>query len=245
MRKVYHCLRSAVDDYLPRVCLLCHELIKEASPGICTACMDLLPPHHGGCQICGCPLVKTASTRCGACMVNPPAYDHVYALYTYQAPVSQLIYRMKYGHDFACLHAIGELMADKGQCSRHFSAYSDDWAFLAVPLHRRRLSQRGFNQSLELAKHLAKVSQMPLLQKGCDRVRETPSQTGLTAKQRKKNVAQAFSINIRPPAHVVLVDDVMTTGATVDALAAAIKRAGAQRVSVFVFARAHLDYFGS
>ncbi len=124
--------------------------------------------------------------------------------------------------------------------ARHLAETSElPECIIPVPLHHNRYRQRGFNQSIEIARHLSRQLSIPLDLSSCIRNRDTTHQTDLPAKQRRKNMRQAFSVlNPMPYQHVAIVDDVMTTGATASALAAALKKHGVNRVDVWVCARA-------
>ncbi|HEY0504336.1 MAG TPA: ComF family protein, partial [Lysobacter sp.] len=157
----------------------------------------------------------------------------VHAACVYAAPIDRLLLRFKFHHHLAAGGLLAQLMAQALA-----SAPRPD-ALMAVPLHRARLRRRGYDQALELARPLARALQLPLRDDLLRRVRATPAQSRLDAGARRRNLRDAFAVRggVELPAHVALVDDVMTTGATVHAAAAALHRAGVARVDAWVCAR--------
>jgi len=139
---------------------------------------------------------------------------------------------MKYGEQLALAKPFAHLLTKQIDTD----ALPD--AIIPMPLHPAKLRERGFNQSVLLAKYSAGKLQLPLLKNACQRVRNTPPQSALPWKERKKNVRNAFHFNVDLSGkHVVLVDDVLTTGASLNALAAAVKKRGASKISTWVVAR--------
>lgn len=152
------------------------------------------------------------------------------AVFSYQFPVDKLIQEFKYRHHFALANAFAE------QLARCITVRPD--CLVAMPLHPTRLRERGFNQSHELAKCLAQRLDIPLLPHACQRVRDTAPQASLKWKERSKNIRHAFTCNeeVRGK-HVAVVDDVITSGASLNELATALRKAGASEVSNWVVAR--------
>lgn len=173
----------------------------------------------------------TEGAICGRCLKQPPAFDATTALYRYDYPLDRLVHRLKYGADFAVAHAFAA-------CALRAMPRPAVDLVVPVPLHAARLAERGFNQSLEIARPLARAWQCELATRQVGRTRATQDQVGLPWRERKKNLRNAFSCGVRlDGAHVLLVDDVMTTGATLDALAQCLRGAGAAAVSNLVVAR--------
>jgi ComF family protein len=172
---------------------------------------------------------------CGYCLEVPPTYDEAVAIIEYVEPAAGMIQRLKFGGDLAYARSLGKLMAI--ELARR--VINRPQMIIPVPLHPSRLVARGFNQAVELARPLAQHFGMPLDRSACARVRATGEQSRLNAVERRTNVKNAFRV-IRPliGADVAVIDDVMTTGSTLDAMAQALKRAGARRVAVWVCARA-------
>lgn len=216
----------------PPVCLLCR------APGagdldLCPGCRGDLPWFGHGCPACARPLPSGAGPLCGACLKRPPPFDATHALFHYAAPVDRLITGLKYRGRLSHARLLGELWAS------HAPVTDPPDLLLPVPLHPERLRERGFNQSLELARPLSRRLGIPLQPGLMKRVRPTRAQQGLKGKERRRNVRAAFEIAAGTvPAHVAIIDDVMTTGSTVGEMAKQLKRAGAERVEVWVLARA-------
>ncbi|WP_416172312.1 ComF family protein [Actimicrobium sp. CCC2.4] len=175
------------------------------------------------------------------CLRNPPAFDATIVATDYQAPVDQLVRALKFGAALPLARLFGDLLND-ALCA----AVPDrrDWPDLIapVPLGPQRLVERGYNQALEIARPLARSLTLPLSPQLLVRVRETEAQAAMPARQRHKNMHAAFVVPALAMAsvdgrHVGVVDDVMTTGATLHEVAATLKRYGARRVTNLVFAR--------
>jgi ComF family protein len=174
-----------------------------------------------------------AAVPCGACQQKPPTFDRAIAALRYDAPVDRLIVNLKYNGRLNLARALATLLAD-----RIAPADAPD-VIVPVPLHRSRLRERGYNQSQELARVLAQRLARPLAPRLATRVRATPTQTSLPLEQRARNVRNAFAVTDDIDGlRVAIVDDVMTSGHTVNALAKAMRRAGAKEVCVWVVARA-------
>lgn len=220
-------LTRALDWLIPPECVLCRR------PGwpsrLCDGCHDELPWQRAGCRICAAELPEAGV--CGACLRRPPAFDATVAVFRYAHPVDRLIQALKYRHDIAVAGALAQRMAEQSQ------ALCFD-RIIPVPLHRRRLAERGFNQSVMLAKGVVREHGIPLDLSSVVRARETPPQAGLGLKERRRNLRRAFDVRRRlDGASILVVDDVMTSGATLDRLAEALKAAGADRVTNLVCAR--------
>lgn len=219
--------------YPPR-CVLCQR------PGLpqldlCANCHQALPFIARACQQCALPLAAAShdSTRCGRCLKKPPMFDASLSALRYQGAVVGLVTGYKFHDRLLYSRLLAELLLPK-----ILRGPLPD-CIIAVPLHQRRLRARGFNQSHELGKIIAARLQLPLLSHAVVRTRDTPQQTGLDARQRRKNIRGAFEV-VQPLdyQHVALVDDVVTTGSTVNELARVLKKAGAQTVTVWSIARA-------
>lgn len=178
----------------------------------------------------------TDSQLCGHCLREPPAFDRTVALFTYAFPVDALIQALKYGHRLDLVRALAAPLAQ-----RTASAPRPD-VLIAMPLHPHRLRERGFNQAMELAKIIARQLDIPLLPQGAERIRATTPQVDLPWKERAINLRGAFSSNLDLTGkHVALVDDVMTSGASLHELALALRRQGASEISAWVVARTLSD----
>ena len=222
-------LCRVVDFLLTQDCLLC----AAASDGeiLCSACAADLPRLSA--RICPrCALPTPQGEVCGRCLAHPPAFDTTLAAYRYDFPVDKLIQSLKYGHRLALAPYFG----------RQLTALAAPLAadvIVPLPLHRERLRQRGFNQALELARPVARACRLPIDASSCQRTRNTPAQAELGLRERAANVRNAFDCSATfGGKRVILIDDVMTTGASLDECAGTLKRHGAVRVDVLVLARA-------
>src|SRR5690606_28585555 len=227
--------RRLLGGLWPARCLACAE---PGRPGrdLCDACLGALPWNRHACAHCAIPLPAVASAgpqACGACLRKPPPVQATRAAFVYAAPLDRLLPRLKFHRDLAAGRLLSQLMVQA------FADAERPQALLPVPLHRARLRERGYDQALELARPLARALRLPLLPDALRRTRATVPQSRLDATHRKRNLRGAFAVapRARLPAHVALVDDVMTTGATLHAAAAALRRAGVARVDAWMCAR--------
>lgn len=173
---------------------------------------------------------------CARCVAAPPAFDACFTAARYAPPVDQLVLALKFRANLPLAAAFARRLI----AAVPRAALADADLIVAVPLSAGRLAERGFNQSLEIARPLARAWQLPLPLDACVRVRETEPQATLPLRQRRDNMRGAFAVTQRGAVagkHVVIVDDVMTTGHTLDALADCLKRHGAARVTALAFAR--------
>ena len=214
--------------------MLCGAAIKagEADQPICGACAASLPRLPGlRCPVCALP--TPGGETCGACQRKAPNFDATLAPFIYAFPVDRLAQALKYQHRLALAGWLGLQLA--AELARH--GVRPD-LIVPMPLHPRRLSQRGFNQALELARPLARLSGLALDWRLVERNLDAPPQASLPWKARRKNVKGVFLCPGNPAGlHVLVVDDVMTTGATLDELARSLKARGAARVTNLVVAR--------
>jgi ComF family protein len=216
---------------LPTRCLVCREP-GIAGRALCGACTAVLPWMPHACDRCAQPL-PAGDPRCGACLRRPPPLDAVVAAFDYRFPVDRLLPRFKFHRDLAAGALLGTCLAEATA-----DATRPD-ALVPIPLHIARLRTRGYDQALELARSLSRRQGLTLRTDLLQRVRATAPQSRLDARARRRNVRHAFAVAALPdmPAHVVLVDDVMTTGATLHAAAAVLRRAGVARIDAWVCAR--------
>jgi len=232
--KVNGWFECAQNWWFPPVCVLCGDDGEERRD-LCRGCADDLPFVKVVCVQCGAPLPMPGT--CGHCQRRAPAFDRTVAAFHYASPLDALIKRLKFNGELSLARLLGELMAER---FGEFETDSPD-VIVPVPLHVQRLKERGFNQALELARPIAERLGVPLAWRHVARIRATDPQADLPAKLRYRNIKGAFAVAPGFAArHVAIVDDVMTTGYTVNELAATLRRAGVATVSVWVCARAAL-----
>ncbi|MBK5508939.1 ComF family protein [Pseudomonas sp. TH15] len=228
---VYICLKNVQN------CLLCDEPADAEMP-ICVACETELPWLGDQCITCALPLAAAGLT-CGECLLEPPAFEQVAVPWRYGFPVDSLITRFKHNAKWPFGHLLADVLGQYLQ-HRFDEGLPRPDALLPVPMTTKRLRQRGFNQAAMLARWLSQTLEMPSEENLLLRTQDTSAQQGLDAKARKRNLLQAFALT--PDAVVkgrsfALVDDVLTTGATAQALARLLINAGAARVDVYCLAR--------
>lgn len=216
--------------FVPR-CLICGEMGANGMD-ICRNCRQGLPVIRHACVRCALPLAPPGP--CGGCQQAGSGLDHCHAAYLYAFPLDRLIPRLKFHRDLAAGRLLAELMLE----SVAALPGPRPQALVPIPLHGQRLRQRGYDQALELARPLARGLGLSLRADALQRTRATTAQSELDAAQRRHNLRHAFRALAPLPAHVALVDDVMTTGATLFAAAQALRQAGVQRVDAWVCARA-------
>ena len=210
-------------------CLLCGAAV--ANQDLCQACLEHLPYLAPACcKVCAVPLSQ--GEICGACLSEPPAFDRTYAAFSYSFPVDALIQALKYRGNFA----VTPLLANALEPIARSASPVD--CLIPVPLSAARLRERGFNQALEIARPVARATGVALLATGCSRVLDCAPQAGLPWKERVKNIRGAFACEADLSGKkVALIDDVMTTGATLNELAKVVRKKGADEISVWVVAR--------
>ncbi|WP_455209424.1 phosphoribosyltransferase family protein [Kaarinaea lacus] len=219
-------------------CVLC------GAPGhndldLCEPCYFELRPTGPICSCCALPLNNTDDQQrlCGSCLQSPPPYTLVYRFAEYTPPLDRIIQQLKFNQKLHLARLLAMLMA---RDIRQLTLELPD-VLLPVPLHKQRLQHRGYNQALEIARILAKKLNVKLDRHACIRQKFTREQTGLPAKQRKTNLKGAFEVRGDVQGkHIAIVDDVMTTGSTVAEISKALTKQGADRVDVWVCARANV-----
>jgi ComF family protein len=222
---------------LPCSCVLCGLAAPSMLCAPCRAqCLDDAPLR---CPVCADPLPAGVGEpeRCGRCTRQPPAFDATVAAASYELPMDRLVLQLKFGAALAHARLFGELLAQAVQAQ---PALPLPALLCPVPLGPDRLSERGFNQALEIAKPLGRRLGIALAPRLVCRVQDTMAQSLLHGSARRSNIAHAFSVPDRALVegrHIGVVDDVMSSGQTLNELAATLKRHGAARVTNLVFAR--------
>jgi len=231
---------ALLDVFLPPICHICHSFIPNADTlHICPVCRErLLPISSPLCPTCGIPFLGTGDDhRCGACLIHPPHFDAARSAFLYEGAIRDLIHSFKYNQQTQLRYPLALLTLEVafGIMQNH-----DLDILIPVPLHRSRLRQRGFNQAVLLGRVLSHHLLIPMRFDILARTRRTEPQVELSAAERRHNVKGAFSVH-KPDTiigrRILLLDDVMTTGSTMDECAHELKKAGASTVIASTIAR--------
>jgi len=236
---VNSCLNIIQQAVYPPLCLLCDTPVATRpfvnNMDLCTDCAVDLPYIGPACSCCALPLPRagevhrqdTLAYLCGKCQQQRPLFNSTRAVFHYQAPIDILILELKFSGSLHHARLLGQLMAGRLEV---LTGEERPDLLLPVPLHRRRLRERGYNQSLELARHIGRGLGLPVWFDACERRRDTAPQSSLPARDRGRNMRNAFiSRRSLQGLYVAIIDDVMTTGSTVAELSAALLHAGARR----------------
>ncbi|HUX82842.1 MAG TPA: ComF family protein [Halothiobacillus sp.] len=228
---------------IPAPCLLC-RMPTLSSNGLCPQCDAVwgdLSTRDGRCPVCAI-RVPEPDMICADCLRHPRSFDRTVTGLDFDAPARALIHRLKFQRDTAVMAALLRPMIDA--IGQHYprspaALLPEDWpdALLPMPIHPRRRRERGFNQARLMADRLGRHFGLSVCGDAVRRVKMNAPQSQLDAAARRKSLKDAFAVEGALPAHVAIVDDVMTTGSTTDSLARVLKRAGVFRVSVWVAAR--------
>ena len=232
---VYNCLNIIHTVLFPYVCSLCGQ-DSQLDMDLCGDCLADLQTPFATCKQCGLPITTGENSPvCGNCLKSPPHFQNTLAAFSYSAPITRLIADLKYNGK----HPLARVFADAWL--HHFADHDIALpeAIVPVPLHRRKMWTRGYNQALEIARPIARHYQLPILTDHVVRTRHTRPQTELDARERKKNVRGSFRIKKEIPcSHVAIMDDVVTTGSTVRELARLLADSGVAKIDVWCIARA-------
>lgn len=235
-------LQRYCQNFLPSTCLLCASTIPEGL--LCLGCHIDLPhlAHKNLCRQCGLQ-VESLSNFCGHCLHQPPVFERSIIPFAYEYPLNRLIHQFKYRRHLTCGKLLGQLLADN---LKHYAQDDDNWRapdlLIPAPMHWLKRWQRGFNQAEFLARPIARELHIPLATHIVQRTHKTPAQKELTRTERQQNLRKAFAISEQNRAHIIgkriaIIDDVVTTTATVRELSQLLIRAGAKEVQVWALAR--------
>lgn len=233
-----HFLDPFIDFVFPPRCPLCGAAVA-AQNGLCTPCWnELVIPASPACAACGRPLREALAdgARCPPCMAKPPRHDGIVAATLYTPGARKLVLALKHGGRVALAPFMARMMAAR------LDGVDSDWLIVPVPLHRWRLWGRGYNQAAEISRGLARNTGARLAVDALARIKRTPMLGGHGKRARERALQGAIAVNPKHKAmlngaKVLLVDDVLTSGATSNACVSALKRAGAKKVLVVCFAR--------
>ena len=238
--QIRHRVQSLGFLLFPGTCLLCQRRSKRKLD-LCHACEAALPRLETGCLRCALPLLRTGV--CGYCQLQAPSFTSVFTPYLYQFPADRMIQAFKYGGKFKHGRVLASLLA------KHISKSCDPSPNFAapdvlvpVPLHWRRQIKRGFNQAELIARALSRQLDIPINTQLISRTRYTITQEGLSRQKRQSNLRQAFTAPSDVKGlSIAVIDDVVTTGSTAEAVARCLVQAGAQQVQIWALARTPLE----
>lgn len=225
--------------FLPYDCILCGDKANRELD-LCIECEKYLPWLKNVCIYCGAPLALPALSPCGDCLKKPLPYHKLCVFFSYTEIIKKLVTGLKFQERLVYAHVLGTLLAD--HISSHYQAEKLPDIIIPVPLHKKRLHERGFNQAIELARPISKKLNIPIEYKRCKRIVNTAAQSTLPANQRPNNVKNAFVAHKSlANQHIALLDDVMTTGHTLIEMSRALYYVGVKRIDVWCCARTYLS----
>lgn len=231
-------LNDCLEWVYPRTCLRCGGYLRPEQAGFtcdpCFAGYAFIGEHY--CVRCGSPHLGHVLPDhwCANCREHPPAFESAQSLFRYVGTGARLVHSLKYEGGVWGALEVERLLRRQPRVLGFFT----DAVLVPVPLHPRKLRRRGYNQAVVVAEGIQRVLPETRLWGGLRRVRDTPTQTALSRRQRQRNVLEAFAPvgDIPPAGRLVLIDDVLTTGSTLNAAATALRRLGASKISAFTLA---------
>lgn len=219
------------------VCVAC--LDSSATDGLCDPCRSDLPANHQACPTCALPML-VHGLECGDCQANPPHYSRAVIPWRYQFPADAMIRRYKdQGQRQFLRPLVTGLEAHLAEKLKRGEIPKPD-ILLPAPMHRKRRIKRGFNQAQVIAEELGRSLGIPVASGLVQRTRQVESQRGLSKKERLKNLRNVFEVTAEVPAHIAIIDDVVTTGATARTLASTLAQHGAMDIQLWALARTPL-----
>lgn len=227
--------------FFPHTCVFCLETKNCLDRDLCEECRKELPLKKPGCKICLADIanknnIALLAKLCGNCIKNPPLFDQLFAPYSYQNPIDYLITKLKFNKKLIFANLLGKLMVE--YLAAIYKNRQKPQIIIPIPLHKKRLRERGFNQALEISKPISKNLQIKIDRFSCQRVKNTVMQSLLPAKEREQNIKNAFAVtNQFKFTHVAVIDDVFTTGNTIREFCKTLKKSGVQKIDVWCVAR--------
>lgn len=218
---------------MPYHCILCSNPAKQQD--LCLACKKNLPVLSHACIKCARPLTMDGLT-CGYCLQYPPPWTKGFSVFIYQQPIIQLITDLKFRQQLTHARLLAELLTES-ITTQWYQHHPLPECLIPIPLSKQRLQERGFNQTLEIAKLVSKRLRIPI-DLTSERIKHTKPQAGIPETERKQNIKNAFQINrIITSSHVAVLDDVITTGYTMREFCQQLRQAGARDIDVWGIAR--------
>jgi len=235
---VYNWLNYVHSALFPHSCLVCGQHVI-GSQNLCPCCTTELPFNRYACIRCGLSLVQNSGFVCGECQQHPPFFDRAFVPFNYTIPFNHFIPALKFKHKLEYARLMSELFIREYEQHYTKDEGASPQCIIPVPLHPKRLRQRGFNQSLEISRSIATYLDLNIDLTAIKRIKNTDAQSELDKSKRKHNMQNAFEIsNALPYTHVIVFDDVITTGYTVNEIARILKRSGVTTVEVWAITRA-------
>lgn len=231
--KVYKFCKNKLQ--VPVVCILCNNYLKEKNI-ICTNCYKLLPKLGHTCNICCAPLTNNKQDMCNTCQVTKPYFNKVYSAFLYEEPLKTLIHTFKYHNGLYLQQLLTDLLREAP------IPITKVGIVLPVPLARQKLKQRGFNQAALIAKELATQLKVPYSDKHLQKTTHTANQVNLSKEKRKQNLTNSFKCKDIKHTTITLIDDIVTTGSTVNEVSKMLRLHGAKNINVCCIARAATNY---
>ncbi len=231
--------KGITHGFFPYHCIICNDKANRELD-LCMECETFLPWLKNACISCAIPLAFQGQSVCGACLKTPLPFHKLCVFFSYTEIIKKWVIGLKFQQQLVYAKIFGTLLAEKIS-SRYQSEQLPD-RIIPVPLHKKRLNERGFNQAIELARPISKKLNIPIEYKKCQRVINTASQSKLPSNQRSNNVKNAFFAHQDlAQQHIALLDDVMTTGHTFIEISRALYDVGVKRIDVWCCARTYLD----
>lgn len=225
---------SSISHYfrLPVICALCSQFHKNTM-AVCQDCLALFKPIDQACRRCAYPLFDATSLLCGQCIKTPPAIDEAMTTYLFEEPLRRIIHQFKYHQGLYLASFLCQLMVMAWE--KHPIPIQ---CLMPIPMHPKKFRQRGFNQAAVLTRLIARRLQVPYCLTSGIKTINTPAQASLDGVKRRKNLENAFAFRAIPYPHVTLIDDLLTTGSTANAVAHVLKKQGVKKVDIWCCARA-------
>lgn len=229
----------------PRFCVICKQ--KSSHIDMCNLCLRKLPYIQHACEICGQEMPQNCI--CAQCLQTPPPFNQTFAPFKYQEPINQLITQLKFGAKLPQAKLLSDLMFEPLQ--EYYRSRPKPEVIIPVPLHHKRLQERGFNQALEITRPIAKKLQIPIDFNLVKRSKNTMAQSLLSEQDRKTNIKNAFviknpvkthCIRLHNYKHVAVIDDVITTGNTITELCKVLRQNGVNEIDVWCVARVNFKH---
>lgn len=220
-------------------CVQCKNKLTLGKQGLCSQCKQQIE-RFCACGRCGMPL-PTQEMLCGKCISQPPNWDHMVIVGRYAPPLSALIHRFKFQHQYWLAPTLARLLLLAWREARREHLLCPPEVIIPVPLHRKRQWQRGYNQACLLAEEMSALMNIPYQQHLLIKHKHTKTQLGLSSAMREKNLKNAFALTEKgqnsPYQSIALIDDVITTGATLNEVAKLWRQKGVKQIQVWGLAR--------